>query len=52
MALKLRTVRSAIEKAVGHIKTWNDVHNKPMHSINAAMGFVRQPAWISYEKHL
>lgn len=52
MALKLRTVRYALDKGVEHIKTWNDVHNRPMLSINEAMGFVKQPAWISYEKDL
>ena len=52
MALKLRTVQYAIDKGIGHIKTWNDVHNKPMLSINEAMGFTKQPAWISYEKDL
>jgi len=51
-ALKLRTVRYAIDSGVEHIKTWNDVHNRPMLSINEAMGFVKQPAWISYEKDL
>jgi mycothiol synthase len=52
MALKLRTVRYAVEKGIEHIKTWNDVHNRPMLSINEAMGFAKQPAWISYEKDL
>lgn len=52
MALKLRTVRYAIDAGIEHIKTWNDVHNRPMLSINEAMGFARQPAWISYEKDL
>jgi GNAT superfamily N-acetyltransferase len=52
MALKLRTVRYAVDKGIEHIKTWNDVHNRPMLSINEAMGFAKQPAWISYEKDL
>jgi GNAT superfamily N-acetyltransferase len=52
MALKLRTVRYAIDEGIEHIKTWNDVHNRPMLSINEALGFARQPAWISYEKDL
>lgn len=52
MALKLRTVRYAIDNGIEHIKTWNDVHNRPMLSINEAMGFTKQPAWISYEKDL
>jgi mycothiol synthase len=52
MALKLRTVRYAIDKGIEHIKTWNDVNNRPMLAINEAMGFEKQPAWISYEKDL
>jgi GNAT superfamily N-acetyltransferase len=52
MALKLRTVRYAIDRGTEHVKTWNDVHNKAMLSINEAMGFVKQPAWVSYEKDL
>lgn len=52
MALKLRTVRFAVDRGIDHIKTWNDVNNRPMLSINEAMGFVRQPAWIAYEKDL
>jgi GNAT superfamily N-acetyltransferase len=52
MALKLRTVRYAIDGGIEHIKTWNDVKNKPMLAINEAMGFARQPAWVSYEKDL
>jgi GNAT superfamily N-acetyltransferase len=52
MALKLRTVRYAIDRGVEHIKTWNDVHNKPMLAINEVLGFARQPAWVSYEKDL
>lgn len=52
MALKLRTVRYALDKGVEHIKTWNDTRNRPMLSINEAMGFAKQPAWISYERDL
>ena len=52
IALKLRTVRYAIDNGIEHIKTWNDVHNRPMLSINEALGFAKQPAWISYEKDL
>lgn len=49
MALKLRTVRHAQRLGVGHIKTWNDQSNLPMLAINEAMGFEKQPAWISFE---
>jgi GNAT superfamily N-acetyltransferase len=52
MALKLRTVRYAIGRGVEHIKTWNDVRNRPMLSINEALGFEKQPAWVAYEKDL
>jgi GNAT superfamily N-acetyltransferase len=50
MALKLRTVRYAQGMGVDHIKTWNDQKNRPMLSINEAMGFTKQPAWIALEK--
>ena len=52
MALKLRTVRYAQGMGVEHIKTWNDQKNRPMLSINEAMGFEKQPAWIAVEKRL
>jgi GNAT superfamily N-acetyltransferase len=52
MALKLRTVRYALARGVEHIKTWNDVRNRPMLAINEAMGFEKQPAWILFEKDL
>lgn len=52
MALKLETVRYARELGVEHIKTWNDQRNRPMLRINEALGFVKQPAWIAYQKDL
>ncbi|HEU5288907.1 MAG TPA: GNAT family N-acetyltransferase, partial [Candidatus Limnocylindria bacterium] len=52
MALKLRTVEYARARGVDHIKTWNDQRNRPMLSINEAMGFVKQPAWIALELRL
>lgn len=52
MALKLQTVRYARAHGKKLIKTWNDTGNRPMLRINEAMGFVKQPAWIEFEKRL
>jgi GNAT superfamily N-acetyltransferase len=52
MALKLETVRFARDRGVEHIKTWNDQRNRPMLAINEALGFVKQPAWIQFQKDL
>lgn len=52
LALKLRTVAHARANGIHEIRTWNDTLNAPMLRINVSMGFVRQPAWISFEKPL
>jgi RimJ/RimL family protein N-acetyltransferase len=52
LALKLQTVRFAREHGYHEIRTYNDIRNRPMLRINEAMGFVKQPAWISFEKGL
>lgn len=52
MALKLQGVRYAKSHGKREIKTWNDTRNRPMLRINEAMGFVKQPVWIAFEKDL
>ena len=52
MALKLQTVTYARAHAYREIRTNNDSRNRPMLRINEAMGFVKEPAWITFEKRL
>ena len=52
MALKLRAIDYARQHGVTTIKTWNDSRNQPMLAINTALGFQRQPAWISLVQKL
>lgn len=52
LAMKLRGI--AYVKSLGRtlIKTWNESNNRPMLSINETLGYVKQPAWISFVKIL
>ncbi|MGQ9699523.1 MAG: GNAT family N-acetyltransferase [Candidatus Bipolaricaulaceae bacterium] len=52
MALKLQVIRYAREKGYTRIKTWNATTNLPIVVLNEKLGFVRQPAWIEYQKTL
>jgi GNAT superfamily N-acetyltransferase len=50
MALKMQTVKYARDNGYREIRTGNNTRNRPMLRINEAMGFVKQPVWIEYEK--
>lgn len=48
-ALKVRALRQARDAGYKKTKTWNESNNQRMLKINEALGFVRQPAWVSYK---
>ncbi|OLD52259.1 MAG: hypothetical protein AUI83_09845 [Armatimonadetes bacterium 13_1_40CM_3_65_7] len=52
LAIKLQTIEYARTHGYREIRTWNDSLNMPMLHINAALGFARQPAWITFERRL
>ncbi len=52
LALKLHACQAAKERGVRELKTWNATTNVGMLTINEKLGFVRQPAWINFEKAL
>lgn len=52
LALKLRAIAYAKRQGIQTLKTWNESNNRAMLSINEALGFVKQPAWINFAKKL
>jgi len=51
-ALKLRALEHATLLGCREIRTWNSSLNAPMLGINVKLGFVKQPAWITFGKDL
>lgn len=52
LALKLCAIEYARSQGIRTLKTWNESNNRAMLSINEALGFVKQPAWVSFVRHL
>lgn len=52
MALKLRALAYAKTIGMREVRTGNESNNRAMLSINEALGFVKQPAWITLVNHL
>lgn len=52
LALKIRGIRYAKEHGHPVIKTWNETRNRPILEINERLGFVKQPADITFCKVL
>lgn len=50
LALKLHDIAFARQRGVKLIKTWNEQNNRGMLSINEALGFMKQPPWVSFVK--
>ncbi|MCS7067956.1 MAG: GNAT family N-acetyltransferase [Meiothermus sp.] len=52
LALKLKAIHFARAYGAREIRTGNETGNRAMLSINEALGFVKQPAWIDFVKEL
>jgi GNAT superfamily N-acetyltransferase len=52
LALKVMVIDAARALGYRQTRTWNETGNEGMLSINVRLGFVRQPAWITYARDL
>ncbi|HYG59826.1 MAG TPA: GNAT family N-acetyltransferase [Symbiobacteriaceae bacterium] len=51
-ALKVRALAHAKAAGYKRVKTWNESNNQRMLAINDQLGFVRQPAWVVFQRKL
>jgi len=51
-ALKLHALAWAKARGYREVRTWNSTRNAPMLGINVALGFAKQPVWITFAKDL
>jgi ribosomal protein S18 acetylase RimI-like enzyme len=51
-ALKMRTIAYARDNRYRQIRTWNNTENRHILNINEALGFAKQPVWITFERDL
>ncbi len=50
LGLKVAALEWAQRNGYAEVRTWNEQHNRAILDINAALGFVQQPAWIDLLK--
>ncbi len=51
-ALKVKSMADAREQGFKSLLTWNESNNQRMLAVNARLGFVKQPAWVDFNKAL
>jgi GNAT superfamily N-acetyltransferase len=52
LALKVLCIARARELGYRQTRTWNETGNEGMLAINVRLGFVRQPAWVTFAKEI
>ncbi|MBI3998193.1 MAG: hypothetical protein HY355_04100 [Armatimonadetes bacterium] len=52
MALKVSAALYARAQGYPELRTWNEENNQAILVINERLGFARQPAWLTLERHI